>query len=110
MGEIDVIEIKKTAEKGRNRKAKAAEKKRSINHGLVRILRRDRSPMANPPRTKFPWRKNPDGHEMEEFSFRDNGHVVTCEGQLAVGINWRNHHSGRTRDFPLGSHHDFTSE
>jgi hypothetical protein len=105
-----VVEIKKTTEKGRNRKAKATEKKGSVNHRLVSILRRDRSPVANPPRTEFPRRKNPDGHEVKKFGFRDDGRVVTCERQLAVGINWGNHHSRRTRDFPLGSHFDFTSK
>jgi hypothetical protein len=110
MGEVDVVEIKKTTEKGRNREAKAAKKKRSVNHGLVGILCRDRSPMADPPRTKFPWRKNTDGHKVEEFGFRDDRHVVTCKRQLAVGIDWRNHHGGGACDLPLGSHLDFTNK
>jgi hypothetical protein len=66
--------------------------------------------VANPPRTEFPRRKNPDGHEVEEFSFGNDGHVVTCKRQLAVGIDWRNHHSRRARSFPLGRHLDSTSE
>jgi hypothetical protein len=110
MGQVNVVEIKETTEKGRNGKAKAAEKKRSVNYRLVGILCRDSSPVANPPRTEFPRKKNPDGHEVEEFSFGNNGHVVTCKRQLAVGIDWRNHHSGRARDFPLGRHLDSTSE
>jgi hypothetical protein len=110
MGQVNVVEIKETAEKGRDGKAKAAEKKRGVNYRLVGILCRDSSPVANPPRTEFPRRKNPDGHEVEEFSFGNDGHVVTCKRQLAVGIDWRNHHSRRARSLPLGRHLDFTSE
>jgi hypothetical protein len=105
-----MVEIKEAAEKGRNGKAKAAEKERSINNGLMGILSWDSNPMANLPRTEFPQRKNPDGHEMEEFGLRDDGYVVTCERQLAVGVDWRNHHSRRTRGFPLGRHLNSTSE
>lgn len=97
MGQVEVVEIKEAAEKGRNRKAKTAEKERSINNGLMVILSWDSNPMANPPRAEFSRRKNPDGHEMEELGLRDDGHVVTCERQLAVGVDWRNHHSRRTR-------------
>jgi hypothetical protein len=105
-----MIEIKEVAEKGRDGKAKAAEKKRGVNNGLVGILCRNSRPMANPPRTEFPRRKNPDGYEMKNFSFRNDGHVVTCERQLAVGVDWRNHHSRRARGLPLGCHLDSTSE
>jgi hypothetical protein len=104
MGQVKMVEIKEAAEKGRNGKAKAAEKERSINNGLMGILSWDSNPMANPPRTEFPRRKNPDGHEVEKFDFRDDGHVVTCERQLTVGVDWRNHHGRRARGFPLGRH------
>ena len=79
MGQVDVIEIKEAAEKRRDGKAEAAEKKRSENYRLVGILYWDSSPVANPPRTEFPWRKNPDGDEAEKLSFGNNGHMVTCE-------------------------------
>ena len=92
MGQVKMIEIKEAAEKGRNGKAKAAEKERSINHGLMGILSWDSNPMANPPRTEFPRRKNPDGYEVEKFRLRNDRHVVTCERQLAVGIEGRNGH------------------
>jgi hypothetical protein len=110
MGQVNVVEIQETAEKGRDGKAKAAEKKRGVNYRLVGILCRDGSSVANPPRIEFPRRKNPDGHEVEEFSFGDDGHVVTCKRQLAVGIDWGNHHSRRARGFPLGRHLNSTSE
>jgi hypothetical protein len=80
-----MVEIKEAAEKGRDGKAKAAEKERGVNNGLMGILCRNSKPMANPPRTEFSWRKNPDRYEVEKFSFRNDGHVVTCERQLAVG-------------------------
>jgi hypothetical protein len=110
MGQVKMVEIKEAAEKGRNGKAKAAEKERGINNRLMGILSWNSKPMANPPRIEFPRRKNLDGHEMEEFGLRDDGHVVTCERQLAVGVDWWNHHSRRTRGFPLGRHLDSTGE
>jgi hypothetical protein len=85
MGQVEVVEIKKATEKGRNRKAKTAEKERSINNGLMGILSRDSNPMANPPKAEFLRRKNPDGHEMEELGLRDDRHVVTCEGSWLLG-------------------------
>jgi hypothetical protein len=87
MGQIQVIEIKKTAEKGGNRKSKTAEKKRNINNGFVGVLCWNSDPMTNSPRTELPRRKNSDGHEMEKIRLRNNRHVVTCERQLAVGVD-----------------------
>jgi hypothetical protein len=110
MSQIKMVEIKEAAEKGRNGKAKAAEKERGINNGLMGILSWNSKPMANLPRTEFPRRKNPDGYEVEKFRLRNDGHVVTCERQLVVGVDWRNHHSRRTRGLPLGRHLDSTSE
>ena len=80
MGQVKMVEIKEAAEKGRNGKTEAAEKERGVNHGLMVILCRDSDPMANPPRTEFPRRKNPDGDKTEELSFGNNRHMVTCEG------------------------------
>jgi hypothetical protein len=110
MGQVKMVEIKEAAEKGRNGKAKAAEKERGIDNGLMGILSWNGKPMANPPRTEFPRRKNPDRYKMEKFRLRDDRHVVTCERQLVVGVDWRNHHSRRTRGFPLRRHLDSTSE
>ena len=80
MGQVKMVEIKEAAEKGRNGKAKATEKERGIDNGLMGILSWNGKPMANPPRTEFPRRKNPDGDEAEKLSFGNNRHVVTCEG------------------------------
>jgi hypothetical protein len=99
MGQIKAIEIKETAEKGtaekgRNRKSETAEKKRNINHEFVGILCWNSDPVANPPRTELLRRKDPDGHEMEKVRLRNNRHMVTCERQLAVGVDRGNHRSG----------------
>jgi hypothetical protein len=94
MGQIKTIEIKEAAEKGRNRKSETAKKKRNINHGFMGILCRDSDSVANPPRTELPRGKDPDGHEMEKVRLGDNRHMVTCERQLAVGVDGRNHRSG----------------
>jgi hypothetical protein len=80
MSQVDMIEIKEATEKRRDGKAEAAEKKRSVNYRLVGILCWDSCPVANPPRTELPRRKNPDGDEAEKFDFGNNGHMVTCEG------------------------------
>jgi hypothetical protein len=87
-----MIEIKETAEERRNRKSKAADEKRNIDNRLVGVLRRDSDPTTDPPRTKFLRRKNSDGDEVKKVGLRNNIHVVTCERQLAVGIEGRNGH------------------
>jgi hypothetical protein len=66
--------------------------------------------MTNPPRTKLPRGKNPDGHEVEEVRLRDNRHVITCERQLAVGVDRGNYRSGGTRGLSLGRHLESTGE
>jgi hypothetical protein len=85
MGQIKTIEIKEATEKGRNGKTETTEKKRNVNHGFMGILCRDSDRMTNPPRTKLPRGKDPDGHEVEKVRLGDNRHMVTCERQLAVG-------------------------
>jgi hypothetical protein len=85
-----MIEIKETAEERRNRKSKAMDEKRNIDNGLVGVLCRDSDPTADPLRTKFLRRKNSDGDEVKKVRLRNNRHVVTCERQLAVGIEGRN--------------------
>jgi hypothetical protein len=91
-------------EEGRNGKSKAANKKRNIDNGLVGIFCRDSDPTANPPRTKLLRRKNSNIDKAEEIRFRDNKHMVTCEGQLVVGVDGRNHYRSRILVLPLGRH------
>jgi hypothetical protein len=50
--------------------------------------------VANPPRTELLRGKDPDGHEMEKVRLRNNRHMITCERQLAVGVDRGNHRSG----------------
>jgi hypothetical protein len=96
-------------EEGRNGKSTTADKKKNINNGLVGILCRDSKPTTNPPRTKLFWRKNSNIDKVEEIRFRDNRHVVTCERQLAVGIDGRNDHYNRILVLLLGRHHNLIS-
>jgi hypothetical protein len=94
MGQVKMIEIKEAAEKGGNGKTETAEKERNVNYGLMGILCRDSVPMTNPPRTQLPRGKDPDGQKVEKVGLGDNKHVVTCERQLTVGVDWRNHRGG----------------
>jgi hypothetical protein len=105
-----MVEIMETVEEGRNRKSKAANEKRNINNGLVGVLHRDSDPMADPPRTKLLWSKNSDGDKMKKVGLRNNRHVITCERQLAVGIDGRNNRSRGILTLPLGRHLNLTGE
>jgi hypothetical protein len=105
-----MIEIKETAKKGRNRKSKSANEKRNVNNGLVGVLYRDSDPTADPPRTKLLRRKNSDGDKMKKVRFKDNRHVITCERQLAVGVDGRNNRGRGILAFPFGSHLNFADE
>ena len=105
-----MIEIKETAEERRNGQSKSADKKRNVNDGFMGVLCRNSDTTANPPRAELLRRKNPDGNEMKKVGFRDNRHMVTCEGQLTVGIDGGNDCDGRTRSFPLGRHLNLAGE
>jgi hypothetical protein len=104
VGQIQVIEVKETAEERGNWKSKAVDEKRNVNDGFVGVFCRNSDPTADPLRTELLWRKNSDGYEMEKVRFRDNRHVVTCERQLTVGIDGGNDCGRRTLGFPLGRH------
>jgi hypothetical protein len=104
MRQVQIIKVKENAEEGRNGKSKVADKKKNINNGLVGIFYWNNDPTANPPRTKLLWRKNSNIDKTEEIRFRDNRHMVTCKGQLAVGVNGRDHYCSRILVFPLGCH------
>jgi hypothetical protein len=110
MGQIQAIEIKETTEERRNGKSKAADKKRNINDGFVGVFCRNNDFTADPPGIELLRRKNSDGYEMKNVRFRYNGHMVTYEGQLTVGIDGWNDCDGRTRSFPLGRHLNLASE
>jgi hypothetical protein len=104
MSQVQIIKVKETAEEGRDGKSKATDKKRNIDNGLVGIFCRNSDPTANLPRTKLLRRKNSNINKAEEIRFRDNRHMVTCKGQLAIGIDGRNDHRSRILVLPLGRH------
>jgi hypothetical protein len=110
MGQIQAIEIKETAKERRNGKSKTTNKKRNKNDRFVGVFCRNSDPTADPPLTELLRRKNSDGYEMKKVGFRDNRHMVTCEGQVTVGIDGGNDCDGRTRSFPLGRHLNLASE
>jgi hypothetical protein len=82
------------------------DKKRNVDNRLVGIFCRNSDPTTNPPRTKLLQRKNSNIDKAEEIRFRDNRHMVTCERQLAVGVEGRNNHHIRILVLPLGRHHN----
>jgi hypothetical protein len=41
---------------------------------------------------------------VEKIRFRDNGHMITSERKLAVGIDGRDDRSNEALSIPLGSH------
>jgi hypothetical protein len=110
MGQIQVIEIKETAEKGRNRKSKTVEEEWNINNRFMGVFYWNSDPTTDPPGIEFFRRKNPDGHKMEKVRLRNNRHMVTCERQLTVGVDGGNDSSGRTRSFLLRRHLNLTGE
>jgi hypothetical protein len=56
VGQVQIVQIKETAEEGRNGKSKTVDKKRNIDSGLMSVLFRNSNSAANPPRTEFFWR------------------------------------------------------
>jgi hypothetical protein len=110
MSQIQMVKVKETAKEGRNRKSKATDKKRDVNNGLVGILYRDSNPTIDPPRAKLLQRKNSDRDKMEKVQLGNNKHMITCERQLAVGIDGRNNRSGKILTLPLGRHLNLVGE
>jgi hypothetical protein len=105
-----VIEIKETTKERRNGKSKAADEKRNVNNGFVSVFCRNSDPTTDPLRTEFLRRKDSGRHEMEKIGFRNNIHVVTCERQLAIGIDGRNDCDRRTLSLLLGRHLNLAGE
>jgi hypothetical protein len=106
--QIQLIEIKKTKEKGGDEKSKPANEKWNVNDGLMSILCRNSDTAANPPRAELLWKQNPNLNEMNKVGFRIDRHVVTSEWKLAVGIDGRDDSSSGALPLPLGGHHDLS--
>jgi hypothetical protein len=47
---------------------------------------------------------------VQKVSFENNRHVVTGEGELAVGIDWRDDWNSSTLLSPLGHHRDLSND
>jgi hypothetical protein len=73
-------------------------KKRNVNDRFMGILCRNGDAAANSPRAELFRKQNPNIDKMEA-GFRDDGHVVTREWQLAVGDDRRD--DGRNGALPL---------
>jgi hypothetical protein len=108
--QIQMVKVKETAKERRNRKSKAADKKRNVNNGLMGILCRDSNPTTDLPRAKLLRRKNSDRDKMEKVRLGNNRHMITCERQLTVGIDGRNNRSGGIVALLLGRHLNLVSE
>jgi hypothetical protein len=83
MGQIKAIEIKETAEEGRNRKSETVEKKRNVNHGFVGILCWNSDPMANPPRTELlrRWTRGGEDQAQKQQTYGYLRKVTGCWGR-----------------------------
>jgi hypothetical protein len=79
MHQVQLIEIKETAEKGGDGKSKPTNKKRNVNDRFMGILYRNGDAAANPPRAKLFWKQNPNFNEMKEVEFRNDRHMVNSE-------------------------------
>jgi hypothetical protein len=104
VSQIQIVKVKETVKEGRNGKSKVTDKKRDVNNRLVGILCRDSNPTTNPLRSKLLRTKNSDRDKVEKIRLRNNRHMITCERQLAVGIDRRNNRSSRILTLPLGRH------
>jgi hypothetical protein len=59
-------------------------------------------PAPDPLGTQFLQRQNPSLHKMKKIRFRNDGHVITSERKLAVGIDGWNDQSNDALSLPLG--------
>jgi hypothetical protein len=110
VSQIQVVKAKETAKEGRNGKGKTVNKKRNVNNRLVGILCWDSNPTTNLPRTKLLGRKNSNINKVEKIRLGNNKHMITCERQLAVGIDRRNDRNSRILVLLLGRHHNLVGE
>jgi hypothetical protein len=106
--QVHLVEIKETAEKGRDRKSKSTNEKRNINDRFMGILRRNGDTAANPPRVELFWKQNPNFNEMKEVGFINDRHMVTSEWKLAVGVDGRNDCSNGAMPLLLWRHRDLS--
>jgi hypothetical protein len=110
MCQVQFIEIKEAAEKGGDGKSKTTDKKRNVNDRFMGILYRNGDPAANSPRAELFRKQNPNVDKMKEVRFRDDGHVVTREWQLTVGVDgWDDCRNGAL-PLPLRRHRNLADK
>jgi hypothetical protein len=110
MRQVQLVEIKETAEKGGDGKSKTTNKKRNINDRLMGILCWNGDAATNSPRAELFWKQNPNLNEMKEVRFRNDRHMVTSEWQLAIGVDRRDDCSNGALPLPLWRHRNLSSE
>jgi hypothetical protein len=108
MCQVQFVEIKETAEKGGDGKSKTTNKKRNVNERFMGILCQNGDAAANPPRAELFWKQNPNVNEMKKVGFRNDGHMVTSEWQLAVGVDKRDDCSNGALPLPLWRHRNLS--
>jgi hypothetical protein len=109
MRQIQFIEIKEAAEKGGDGKSKPTNEKGNVNNRFMRVFYWNSYTATDLPRAELLRKQNRNLNEMKKIRFRNDRHVVTSDGKLAVGVDGRDDCNSGALSLPLGSHHDFYS-
>jgi hypothetical protein len=109
MHQVQLIEIKETAEKGGDGNSKPANEKGNVNNRFMGILYRNGDTTANSSRAELLRKQNPNLNKMKKIGFRNDRHVITSEGKLAIGVDGRDECSSGALPLPLGGHRNFFS-
>jgi hypothetical protein len=83
-------------------------RKGNVNNRFMRVFCGNSDTMTDPPRAELLRKQNPNLNEMKKIGFRNDRHVVTSEGKLAVGVDGRDDCSSGALPLPLGRHRDFS--
>jgi hypothetical protein len=105
--QIQLIEIKEAAEKGGDGKSKPTNEKGNVNNRFMRVFCWNSDTTTNPPRAELLRKQNPNLNEMKKIGFRNDRHVITSKGKLAVGLDGRDECSSGALPLSLGGHRDF---
>jgi hypothetical protein len=108
MRQIQLLEIKKAAEKGGDGKSKPADEKWNVNDRFMSVLCQNSDTTTDPPRTELLRKQNPNLNEMKKVGFGDDRHMVTNEWKLAGGVDGRDDCSSGALPLPLGGHRDLS--
>jgi hypothetical protein len=83
-------------------------KERNVHNRFMSILCQNGDTAANPPRAELFWEQNPNFNEMKKVRFRNNTHVITSKGKLAIGVDERDERSSGTLPLPFWRHRNFS--